>query len=88
MAAVLMAMNGLSARGLWRCTARATSSLPEPDSPVIKTVALDWLSRPIARNTSCIAGRLAENLGRQADFVWRTIWCMLSPIARRISSSA
>jgi hypothetical protein len=37
-------MKGLSARGLWRCTARATSSLPEPDSPVIRTVALDWLS--------------------------------------------
>jgi hypothetical protein len=40
-AAVLMAMKGLSARGLWRCRARATSSLPEPDSPVISTVACD-----------------------------------------------
>ena len=55
-AAVLMAMNGLSARELWRCTARATNSLPVPDSPVIITVAFDWLSRPIERKTSCIAG--------------------------------
>ena len=55
-AAVLMAMNGLAARGLCRCSANATSSLPVPDSPVIKTVACDWERRPMARNTSCIVG--------------------------------
>ncbi|MOA09359.1 hypothetical protein D3C78_1291820 [compost metagenome] len=50
------AMNGEAARGLWRCRAWATSSLPVPDSPLISTVMLEWLRRPIARNTSCIAG--------------------------------
>ena len=51
-----MATNGVAARGLWRCSARATSSFPEPDSPVISTVAFDCDRRPIARNTSCIEG--------------------------------
>ncbi len=40
MAAVLMATNGPFARGLCLCSARATSSLPAPDSPVISTVTL------------------------------------------------
>ncbi len=56
MAAVLMAMKARAARGLWRCRARATSSLPVPDSPVMSTVACDCESRPMARKTSCIAG--------------------------------
>src|SRR3569832_1995053 len=55
-AAVLRAMKGLSARGLWRCSARATSSLPVPDSPLMSTEIFERESRPIARNTSCIAG--------------------------------
>ena len=46
----------LAARGLCSCSARATSSLPVPLSPVISTVTWLWLSRPMARNTSCIAG--------------------------------
>ena len=56
MAAMFSAMNGLVARGLCRCSARATSSLPVPDSPLISTVMLLWARRPIARKTSCIAG--------------------------------
>ena len=40
MAAVLMATNGPLARGECLCNALATNSLPEPDSPVIKTVTL------------------------------------------------
>ena len=40
MAAVLMATNGPLARCECLCSARATSSLPVPDSPVISTVAL------------------------------------------------
>ena len=56
MAAVLIAMNGPAARGLCRCSARATSSLPVPDSPVMSTVVFDCERRPIARKTSCIAG--------------------------------
>src|SRR3989344_200101 len=51
-----MAMNDLSARGLWLCSARATSSLPVPDSPLSSTLRFDPDSRPMARNTSCIAG--------------------------------
>ena len=49
-------MKALAARGLCRCSARATSSLPVPDSPVISTVMLERESRPMARNTSCMAG--------------------------------
>ncbi len=60
-AEVLSAMKGAFPRGLCRCSARATSSLPVPDSPVTSTDRLERDSRPIARNTSCIAGRLAEN---------------------------
>ncbi len=56
MADVFSATNGWCARGLWSCSARATSSLPVPDSPVISTVMLEPASRPIERNTSCIAG--------------------------------
>ena len=55
-AAVLIATNGPLARGLCLCSALATSSLPEPDSPVMRTVTMLWLSLPIARKTSCIAG--------------------------------
>jgi hypothetical protein len=38
-AAQLTVTNGLSCRRLLACTARATSSLPVPLSPVISTVA-------------------------------------------------
>ena len=44
------------ARGLWRCKACATSSLPVPDSPLINTLMDERDRRPIMRNTSCIAG--------------------------------
>ena len=56
MADVFSATNGASARGELSCNARATSSLPVPDSPVISTVMLERDSRPIALKTSCIAG--------------------------------
>ncbi len=55
-AEVFNATNGLLARGELSCNARATSSLPVPDSPVISTVMLERDSRPMALNTSCIAG--------------------------------
>ena len=38
MAAQLILMNGLALRDEFSCSARATSSLPVPDSPVISTV--------------------------------------------------
>ena len=53
---MLSAMNLALLRGLCLCRACATSSLPVPDSPLIRTVMFELDNRPIARNTSCIAG--------------------------------
>ena len=88
MAAVLMATNGPLARGECLCSARATSSLPEPDSPVTITVTLLWLKRPIARNTSCIAGAWPSISGVSAIRSSLTSSRWLSSTARRISSTA
>ena len=63
MAEVFSAMNGLAARGECSCSARATSSLPVPDSPVISTVTLERDSRPMARNTCCIAAARPSSSG-------------------------
>ncbi len=87
-AAVLMATKGPPARGLCLCSARATSSLPVPLSPVIITVTVLWLKRPMARNTSCIAGAWPSISGIVADAVSRTSSRRLSSTARRISSTA
>ena len=46
---VFSATNCLRALGLCSCSARATSSLPVPDSPVIKTVIVAPARRPIER---------------------------------------
>ena len=46
----------------WRCSARATTSLPVPVSPVISTVASLSASRPIAFCTSRIAALRADQL--------------------------
>ena len=55
MAAGLTGTNGFSHRGPWRWMARATSSLPVPLSPVMRTVAfvratwaMSWKSRRIS----------------------------------------
>src|SRR5262245_40978184 len=87
-AAVLIAMNGFAERGLCRCSARATSSLPVPDSPMISTVAVDVESRPIARKTSCIAGAWPRISGEAASDSSAAASCRLSSSARRISSTA
>ncbi len=50
------AIKGFLDRGLCRCKALATSSLPVPDLPFINTVIFDLARRPIARKTSCMAG--------------------------------
>src|SRR5581483_8138412 len=79
MAAVFSAMSGWVARGLCRCRARATSSLPVPDSPVMSTVMCERDRRPMARNTSCIAGaapimsevKAAASVPAPAGCVWR-----------------
>ena len=56
MAAQLMARNGRSCRALYWWMACATSSLPEPLSPVIMTAASLFEMRPTILNTSCMAG--------------------------------
>ena len=88
MAAVLMATNWPAARGLCRCSARATSSLPVPDSPVISTVAFDCDNRPIARNTSCIAGAWPRISGASDAAAGTCATTGVSFVARRISASA
>ena len=68
MAPQLMAINGPSLRLLRRCTRLATTSLPVPDSPVIKTGACEraiffkvmrscWIGRdwPISRRCSSVS---------------------------------
>ena len=81
-------MNGPDARGLCRWSARATSSLPVPDSPVMSTVALDCDSRPIARKTSCIAGAWPSISAAAPDAVSTGVCADDSAIARRISATA
>ena len=56
MAAQFTRMNGRSRRGLARCSAAATSSLPVPDSPVISTRASVGPTRAMRARTSCITG--------------------------------
>jgi hypothetical protein len=59
MAPQLMAMNGPDARVDSSWTSRAIRSLPDPLSPVIKTVASTFATRR-ARSTTCdICGLLA-----------------------------
>ena len=59
-----------------------------PALPVIITVACDWLRRPMARNTSCMAGAWPRISGVSSTSSDAPAWCELSSIARRISSSA
>ncbi|MNT81461.1 hypothetical protein D3C72_2210600 [compost metagenome] len=88
MAAVLMATNGPPATGECLCSARATSSLPEPDSPVTITVTLLCDRRPMARKTSCIAGAWPSISPLPADCAGSGIWLWLCCTARWISSTA
>jgi len=55
-AVMLMAANSFCARGLNLWMAPATSSLPQPLSPVIITGASERETRPMSLKTSCIAG--------------------------------
>ena len=91
-AAMLRAIKLLSLRGLCLCRALATSSLPVPDCPLIKTLILDEDNRPIARKTSCIAGASPMISGAGvcllADFLARFVCSKLCSIARLINPSA
>ena len=79
MAAAFSATKGPLARTPWPCKARATNSLPVPDSPVISTVTLDWASRPIARNTSCMA------VDEDCVIIQRSLFCADSPCPSGVS---
>ena len=57
-AAQLISMNGLSRRRLWKCTDRATSSLPVPFSPVMRTEALVGATIRICSLSLSIAAEL------------------------------
>ena len=56
MAPQLTGMNGAVARPLRWWTARATSSLPTPLSPVMSTVVRAAATFSITENTDCMAG--------------------------------
>jgi hypothetical protein len=53
--AQLMVRNPRARRPLRRWTAEATSSLPVPDSPRIRTGRLDAAKASISRKSACIA---------------------------------
>ncbi|MCY1540763.1 hypothetical protein D9M68_764220 [compost metagenome] len=82
MAAAFSATKGPPARTPCPCRARATSSLPVPDSPVISTVTLDCASRPMARNTSCIA------VDEDCVIIQRSLFCADSPCPSGLSGCA
>ena len=58
----LIGTSGMSARRLWSCRARATSSLPVPVSPQIKTVEFVGATLAIMRRTASIGGDVADQL--------------------------
>jgi hypothetical protein len=63
---------GTRARGDSRCSARATSSLPVPVSPVISTDSGACASRPMARNSARIAGASPTSCGEcRPPAAWR-----------------
>ncbi len=58
MALQLTAMNGFNLLAPLKCSARATNSLPVPDSPVISTVESVLTMRIIRSKTIFMAGEL------------------------------
>ena len=56
----------------------ATSSLPDPDGPVIKTDTLVDDKRPMALKTSCIAGALPIISGVGSELVSCFSWFSLA----------
>ncbi|MNH14425.1 hypothetical protein D3C79_740170 [compost metagenome] len=70
---MLRAMKFLWARGLCLCRAWATSSLPVPLWPLISTEMLERESRPMARNTSCMAGASPMISGLLPGSCWRAL---------------
>ena len=99
MAAQLMAKNGLRLRGESRCSASATSSLPEPVGPSIRTGVLRGATRRTRRLTSSITGALPISSGRgsmvgavrgDATMVAATSigpWCRTASATRKAGSA-
>ena len=59
--------NGPAARSEWRCSAEATSSLPVPLSPTIRTGSSVAAARPIALKTSRIAALWPTSSGSSSS---------------------
>ena len=94
-AAQLNATNGPVLRGPRWCTARATSSLPVPLSPVISTVASVSARRASIAYTSCITGLspIMSTGGRWRATVSRSclfssLSCLCSSARSSVSSSS
>ncbi len=66
-AAQLTFTSGCGLRLLARCSASATSSLPVPDSPVMRTVASDGATLPMSLKTSSIGLLLPTIRSRSAS---------------------
>ena len=70
MAPQFTAMNGLSQRALHSCTARAASSLPVPDLPLINTVASEgatvWIISNILRTAGLFPTMPSTGTGKRS----------------------
>ena len=78
MAAMFRAMNGDLARGLWRCSACATSPLPVPDSPLISTLIDERDSRPDDAKHVLHRRRFADDVRRRSLAGWLRTGCCCS----------
>ena len=70
MAAQSTATNDARARVLPAWMARATTSFPVPDSPVISTVRSVGATRPIISEIRFMGGLTATSSARACAFVW------------------
>ena len=83
--------NGPSARGLSAWMARASTSLPEPDSPRMRMVELERAALRARSKTACMAGALEARSWSRCSFLsalrstafsrtsscWATIFCII-----------
>ena len=83
----LTAMNGAVARTPSLCSARATSSLPVPDSPVISTLVLTEWILVISSNTFCIARLLPSSWASRTRPASWSRSARLSSTSARFSSA-
>ena len=60
----LRATNGRSRRSEWKCSARAISSFPVPDSPVTSTVLVVFATDSTRSNTASMLAAAADDAGK------------------------